>query len=55
MMDDVWVVLLRPPTVLLRAPEAVLACDNTTAGDVWELGDFRGVRRRDDCVETAEV
>ena len=55
MMNDVGVVLLRPPTVFLRAPGTVLACDNTAAGDVRKLGNIRGIRRGDNRMETAEV
>ena len=54
-VDDVGMVLLRPTTVLLWAPEPVHARDNAPATDVRELGDVGSIRRRDNGVQAAEV
>ena len=49
-VHDIGMVLLRPPTVLLRAPKAILARNDSPAGNVRELGDISRIRGCDDCV-----
>ena len=55
MVHYVREVLLRPPAILLRAPEPVLARDDTATGDVRELRDVTRVWRRDHRAEPTKV
>ena len=55
MVHYVRVVLLRPPAILLRAPEPVLVRDDTVTSDVRELRDVTHVWRRDHCAQPTKV
>lgn len=55
MMNDIRMILLRPFTILLRAPEAIPTSDDALTGDARKLRHVVGIWAGDDRIEPAEV